>query len=347
VKRPPCKWKGQTDADEDSTRSAGSPISRMPQSTKGGLRPTRQPKDHAFSRIPQELDPKILNVLIDMKKNNKSDYTINFTRKALTYLSRHTTLSQPEAIKLVIAELKTSDGYKRNLCIAYNKYAKFYNIAWNMPKYREEPKNIALPTKEKIQMLIADAGELLGIKLQLSMETGLRPIELTRLRVKDLDLEHKTVNPTTAKRGNPRTLPISESLKHKLQEHIIRENLTQNDLLFKGTDPDHYGKQYRQMRNKLANKLKDPTIRNIRLYDLRHYFCTKKLNDIGNPYTVMVLMGHTKLTTTQRYMHLLNLNDDEWTCTGATTAKEAAKLIENGFQYVTTIEGIQLFKKRK
>jgi hypothetical protein len=101
------------------------------------------------------------------------------------------------------------------------------------------------------------------------------------------------------------------------------------------------------MRNELAEKLKDPSIRTIRLYDLRHYFCTKKLNDIGNPYTVMVLMGHTKLTTTQRYMHLLNFNDDEWTCVGATTAKEATRLIEAGFQYVTTIEGIQLFRKRK
>jgi hypothetical protein len=61
----------------------------------------------------------------------------------------------------------------------------------------------------------------------------------------------------------------------------------------------------------------------------------------------MVLMGHTQLKTTQKYMHLLNLNDDEWECSGATTAKEAMKLIEAGFQYVTTIEGVQLFKKRK
>jgi integrase len=282
-----------------------------------------------------------------MKKDNKSDYTINFTRKALSFLSHHTSLAEPEAVKLFIATHKASDGYKRNLCIAYNKYCKFYDIAWNMPKYREPAKNIALPTREKIQMLIADAGYLLSTKLTLSMETGLRPVELTRLKVKDLDLEHKTVNPTTAKRGNPRTIPMSQSLTQKLQEHITRENLTPNDLLFKGTDSDHYGKQYRQMRNKLADKLKDPSIRAIRLYDLRHYFCTKKLNDIGNPYTVMVLMGHTKLTTTQRYMHLLNLNDDEWSCTGATTAKEATKLIETGFQYVTTIEGIQLFKKRK
>jgi integrase len=292
-------------------------------------------------------NPKILNVLVQMKKDNKSDYTINFTRKALSYLSKHASLAEPEAVKMLIATLKTSDGYKRNLCIAYNKYCKFYNIAWNMPIYREPAKNITLPTREKIQMLIADAGELLSTKLTLSMETGLRPVELTRLKVKDLDLENKTVNPTTAKRGNPRTIPMSQNLTQRLREHITQENLAPDNFLFKGTDPDHYGKQYRQMRNKLADKLKDPTIRQIRLYDLRHYFCTKKLNDIGNPYTVMVLMGHTKLETTQRYMHLLNLNDDEWTCAGATTAKEAAKLIEAGFQYVTTIEGIQLFKKRK
>jgi integrase len=289
----------------------------------------------------------ILNVLIQMKNDNKSDYTINFTRKALTFLAKHASLTEPEAVKHIIAQHKVSDGYKRNLCIAYNKFCKYYKIQWQMPLYLQEAKNITLPTKEKLLMLIAEAGKVLSMKLSLSMETGLRPIELCRLKVKNLDLEHKVINPTTAKRGNPRTLPISESLKQKIQEHIIRKKLIPNDLLFKGTDPDHYGKQYRQMRNKLAEKLKNPSIRTIRLYDFRHYFCTKKLNDIGNPYTVMVLMGHKKLETTQRYMHLLNFNDDEWNCVGATTAKEATKLIEAGFQYVTTIEGIQLFKKRK
>jgi integrase len=282
-----------------------------------------------------------------MKLDNKSDYTINFTRKALNTISSHANLDNPDEVRTFIAMLKTSDGYKRNLCIAYNKYAKYYKIAWNMPSYRPEAKNIALPTKEKIQMLIASAGKLLGMKLQMSMETGLRPIELARLKVKDLDLDHKTVNPTTAKKGNARTVPMSETLTAKLREHIANHKLASADLLFKGTDSDHYGKQYRDMRNKLADRLRDQSIRTIRLYDLRHYFCTKKLNDIQNPYTVMVLMGHTRLETTQRYMHLLNLNDDEWTCTGATTAKEATKLIEAGFQYVTTIEGIQLFKKRK
>jgi Phage integrase family len=101
------------------------------------------------------------------------------------------------------------------------------------------------------------------------------------------------------------------------------------------------------MRNKLAEELNDPTIRTIRLYDLRHYFCTKKLYELQNPYTVMHLMGHKKLTTTQKYMHLLSLTEDEWECQGAETKQQAIQLIEAGFQFVTTIEGVQLFKKRK
>jgi len=58
-------------------------------------------------------------------------------------------------------------------------------------------------------------------------------------------------------------------------------------------------------------------------------------------------MGHKKLTTTQLYMHLVNLDSDGWTCRAASTKEEAMSLIEGGFQYVTTIEEVQLFKKHK
>jgi integrase len=149
--------------------------------------------------VPDE--SKQINVLIQMKNDNKSDDTIRFTRKALSLLSRHASLSEPESVKAFIAQMEVTDSYKRNLCIAYNKYCKFYNICWTMPKYREPAKNIALPTKEKIKMLIADAGYVLSTKLTLSMETGLRPVELCRLRVNDIDLEHRAVNPITAKKA--------------------------------------------------------------------------------------------------------------------------------------------------
>jgi hypothetical protein len=117
-----------------------------------------------------------LNVLIQMKNDNKSDYTTNFTRKALNFLSKHTSLGEPEAVKHFVAQLKTSNSYKRNLCIAYNKYCKFYKTEWTMPLYLPEAKNIKLPKKEKLLMLIAMARIPTSIKLKLSMETGLRPV---------------------------------------------------------------------------------------------------------------------------------------------------------------------------
>lgn len=116
--------------------------------------------------------------------------------------------------------------------------------------------------------------------------------------------------------------------------------------MFKG-DAEDYGKYYRAMRNKLAKDLKDSSIHTIRLYDFRHYFCSKQLNDTKDPYFVMVQMGHKKLETTQKYMHLMNLNDDEWACKTASTVEEVTQLVEAGFQYVTETDGLKIFKKRK
>ena len=113
-----------------------------------------------------------------MKADAKSDYSIRFTRKALIRIQQHAPLTQPEADKAFIASLNVSTGYKKNLCTAYNQYCKFTGLSWNKPRYEQEAKNISLAPKEKLLMIIAEAGKQLGIRLQLSMETGLRPVEL-------------------------------------------------------------------------------------------------------------------------------------------------------------------------
>ena len=281
-----------------------------------------------------------------MKNNGYSDYTIELTDKALTRLGKHVDLEKPETVKQFIASLQISDGYKKNLCLAYNKYADYYKIKWEMPRYKQQRKIVRIPTKEQVEMLVANARQTMSLKLSISKETGLRPVELCNLKVRDLDLEQRFVYPTTAKHGAPRRLKISTSTKTMLQRHIEQKKLTPKDRLFKG-NAENYSKYYRQMRNNLADKLGKPELRTIRLYDLRHYFATMLYARTRDILLVKQQLGHKKIETTLIYTQLLSLSDDEWTCRTATTVKESSALIEAGFEYVTEQDGHKLFRKRK
>jgi len=47
-----------------------------------------------------------------MKNDNKASSTIKFTRKALTFLGKHTSLGEPEAVKAFIAQLASKTDTK-------------------------------------------------------------------------------------------------------------------------------------------------------------------------------------------------------------------------------------------
>jgi integrase len=311
----------------------------MPHWTKGGLQPTRHPK---FPNPPQ-----ILNILAQMKNNAQSDYSIEFVDKSLTHISQHADLNQPEQVKTFIANKNVSNGYKKNLSIAYNKYCTHYQIAWNMPLYKPEAKTIKIPTSAKLDMIIAKAGRILATKLQTSKETGLRPIELQNLKVKDIDIEQKTIYPTTAKHGSARKLKISNNLTTMIQSHINRYKLNPNDKLFKGT-VENYGQHYRNARDNLAKKLNDQSIKNIRLYDFRHYYATDLYNKTRDILYVKQQMGHRRIETTLIYTQLLNITEDEeYTVKTANNVKEATELLEAGFTYITDMDSMKLFRKRR
>jgi integrase len=96
------------------------------------------------------------------------------------------------------------------------------------------------------------------------------------------------------------------------------------------------------------NAYEDTTIKQIRLYDFRHFIATIEYHKTKDLLHVKALLGHKDLRTTLRYTQLLeSLENDEYHCKTANNIKEATQLIENGFEYVTEIDGTKLFKKRK
>ncbi len=58
-------------------------------------------------------------------------------------------------------------------------------------------------------------------------------------------------------------------------------------------------------------------------------------------------MGHRSIKNTLKYIHLVNFKEDEWISKVARTLREACELIEAGFEYVTDMEDVKIFRKRK
>ena len=282
-----------------------------------------------------------------MKNNGLSDYSIKAVDKSLSHLNRHADLNNPEQIKQFIANKQCSTSYKKSLIWSYTKYCKYYKITWQPPKYKAELKLRRIPTTTHLEMLIANSRRIMSTKLTLSKETGLRPIELCNLKIKDLDLEQNLVYPTTAKHGQPRRLKITNSLKATLENHINTHSLKPNDKLFKG-DSQNYGKHYRRHRNKLSERLCKPELRTITLYDFRHYFATRLYQKTKDILLVKQQLGHKRIETTMIYIQLLNIDEEEeYTCKATNNKEEEMKLIENGFQYVKDTDEYSLYRKRK
>lgn len=62
---------------------------------------------------------------------------------------------------------------------------------------------------------------------------------------------------------------------------------------------------------------------------------------------VMQILGHKNIRNALVYTQLVDFQDDDYISRVAKTVKGACQLVEAGFEYVTEIEGVKIFRKRK
>ena len=308
--------------------------------TGDGLHPA-----HRLSNTEYHQD-EVFNVLWYLKKQGYSEHTINFVRKALLRIQGGCDFTNPDAVKVFIAKLDVAESYKRNLCYAYEHYLKLNGLSWERTKYYSRDRLPKIPEERTLDMLIASAYPSLALKLSISKETGLRPVELVSLRVKDVDLEKGIVYPATAKHGSARALKITSKTLEMLKVHIHRNQIGINSKIFHQTSPQ-YAKSYRNLRKAISEKLKDPSIRTIRLYDFRHFFATKLYHQTKDILFVKAQMGHRKISTTLRYTQLVEMGDDSYIVKIASSIEGFTALLEQGFEYVSDYGDAKVLKKRK
>jgi integrase len=282
-----------------------------------------------------------------MKKEAYEDTTIKATAKRLRHLEKNCTFNDPESVKRYVASKQCSNGFKESLIEAYAIYMRSTTQIWNQPFYQRYDKLPKIPTEAKIDLLISNARERMSLFLSMSKDMGTRPIELTWLKINDINLINGLVNITGAKHTVGRNGKLKTTTLEMLKKYIAHKNLNQTDKIFP-TSASNLCELYRKTRNALATKLQDPAIKQIRLYDFRHYKASMEYHKTKDLLYIKALLGHKDLRTTLRYTHLFeNLGNDEYTCKVAKTIEEATNLIENGFEYITEMDGIKLFRKRK
>jgi len=183
--------------------------------------------------------------------------------------------------------------------------------------------------------------------LQLLKETGMRCGEANRLKWIDVDLERRIITLNEPeKSGIPRMFRITEKLAS-----MIGRLPHNSEKVFGNSQLSSKFKTFRQSRNHAARKLGNPRLLRIHFHTFRHWKATMEYHKTKDPFHVKELLGHRSVETTALYVqideNLFQDQNDEFHSAIAKTIEEAAKLIEVGFEYVCTHEGIMLLRKRK
>ncbi len=281
------------------------------------------------------------------EKEWHADSTIEATGKRLRSLAKKCDLYEPENVKAYVANKSCINGFKETLIETYDLLMRSNGLTWNKPFYERYDRLPKIPSEERINVLISYASRRMALFLSMSRDLGTRPIELTWLRIRDINLENGVVNITSAKHCVGRALRLKPKTLDLLKQYINKNKLRLNDRLFTAKSSS-YSEAHRKLRNRLAEKLQDPVFRTIRLYDFRHFKASITYHQSKDLLLVKSLLGHKDLRTTLRYVQLLgDLANDDFICKTAKNIGEAIVRIEMGFGYVTEMNGVKLFRKRK
>lgn len=292
---------------------------------------------------PTKYEDLIINTLIKVTNEGKAKNTVRCFSSALRRISQQTDLHNPEQVKSYIANLNRNPQTKNTMALAYNWYCKTNGIQWTKPYFKWERKVPLIPTTESINKIISASSKKYATLFTILAETGLEAHELSTMQRKDINATEGIIAAQGCKGHNSRSLKLKQATAEMLRTYLAE--FTQSNPF---PNPHALGEAWRDTRNQLAKKLNQPELKNIPMRNLRHHFATQLYDQTKDLPLVMVQLGHKKIETTLFYTRLHTYaQDDEYNVKGATNVKEATDLIEHGFQYVTDMDGIKLFRKRK
>ncbi len=143
----------------------------------------------------------------------------------------------------------------------------------------------------------ASQWDKLYLLVLLAITTGARKGELTKLRWDDIDFVRRTAYVSTTKNGQPKVLPLTDSVIRELQLFDTKDSSLIFASRIKYDVPYCFTKPWKKA-------LEDADIKDFRFHDLRHSCASYLAQSGASLLEIADVLGHKQISVTKRYSHL-------------------------------------------
>lgn len=263
---------------------------------------------------------KLFNDYFDFVNRSFADATKMVYQSHLSYWVRQIGDRYVDEItKQTIKQLLIEDSKKNGISATHNKFTygkKVFKVAVEDEIIDETPfRGITIPseTKERVRYLSKEEEVKLFKALSekqnlwlkdyciVALQTGLRRKNMCEMTWNHVNFENETVEFEAHEMKNrkpfcqPLTPMVVEVLKrlYKNKEH---------DFVFSNNTGKPINGQW--LSNRFTRFIRNNGIKNFRLHDMRHDFCSKLVQADTNLYLVSKMASHSSIKQTEKYSHL-------------------------------------------
>ncbi len=199
----------------------------------------------------------------------------------------------------------TINRYKAAISVVFSYACREYDLPDNPVRHiRSLPENNArirfLSDDERSRLFKACRAsdwDKLYLLVLLAITTGARRGELLGLRWTDVDFDKQTAFVETTKNGQPKVLPLTDSVVIELSKFKDQEPALIFNSEIKTDKPFCFNKQWKKA-------LLSADIENFRFHDTRHTCASYLAQNGASLLEIADVLGHKQISMTHRYSHL-------------------------------------------
>jgi len=273
----------------------------------------------------------------------KARNTIDSFRHRLNQLSRVADLMNPDDVKKAIGYSKLSNSSKCSYALAYEWFAKTNGIQWEKPRFKWNVKTPIIPTTADVTKIIAATTRRYATMFSLMAEIGIEGEELHQTHRSQIDLAQAIISVKGLKGHGSANYKLKPATVDMLREYLARDTTN-----YPFPRPKNMSIMWRRARNKTADSLQQPQLRQIPMKNLRNYSGAQFYYNFPDPIGVMRHLRHKRMETTMHYLRAITLDGEvEYDVKTAKTADEVTELVKHGYTKQDEIDGIHVYRKRK